>query len=186
MRSPLVPSPPNVYETQQKDRDALFVREFLKNEGRDDAAAVTAYRRAGYFNPAYPIAVAAERILSRPDIQAAIAAARPNFKPKVQGERSRDSVLADIDAVFESALEAKDHSAAINAKRLEAQLQGYLQENIQVTHKLDVTELSDDQLLRIINKKASVVDAEFKEVSKPKGIGHLKATDERLDAGTGG
>lgn len=169
-------NPPVVYDAIERDKDDVFVKEYLRLEGRDDAAAVTAYRRAKYFDPAYPVVVAADCTLTR--LRSKIEAARKTIKPTAMGQdRSRDSVLADLDQVFESALGEKDHSAAVTAKRTQAQIMGLLSENISVTHKMDVSTMTDEQLLRILNKQSRVVDGQFTEVPIPKGIGHLKPPD---------
>lgn len=166
----------------QSHQDAVFVEEFLRHEGRDDAAAIVAYKRAGFVEPQWPMAIAAERHLKR--LKPAIDAARKTFTTAIKNERSRDSILADLDDIYDSALKDKDHSAAINAKRLEAQLQGFLEDKVSVTHKMEIGQLSDEQLLRVINRKP-VVDGEFTDVT-PKGIGHMKPPDGQLDPGTGG
>lgn len=159
------------------DADQVFIESYLKLEGRDDAPAITAYRRAGYFDPAYPVAVAAERTLRR--LSDKIEFARSKFSSLIKTERSRESVLSDIDAVFQSALADKDHSAAINAKRLEAQLQGLLQENVTVTHRMEISQFTDEQLLKIINSKSPLVEGvEFTEVPI-KGIGHMKPPNDK-------
>lgn len=162
----------SVATSGQAHQDQIFITEFLRHEGRDDAAAIIAYKRAGFVEPMWPMGIAADRHLTR--LKPAIDAARKTFTTSVRNERSRDSILTDLDDVYRSALADKDHSAAINAKRLEAQLNGYLQDNVVVTHKMDVSMMSDEQLLRIINSKP-VVDVEFQEIV-PKGIGHMKGT----------
>lgn len=157
-----------------EERESVFAREYVRLENKDDAAAVVAYRRAGFIDPAYPVAVAAERMLARPEIQRLIFETRSKFKPKLKAERSRDSVLADIDAIFESALAAQDHSAAVNCKRLEAQIQGLLQENVTVTHKVDVTNLTDEQLEKIAARAVQVIDGNVVDITpKPVGIEHM-------------
>lgn len=162
------------------EQDVVFVQELVRNKDKDDAAII-AYRRAGYWEPAFPVVVAAERHLQRPEIQTALAKAMEQFKPQISGDRSRDSLLADTDKVFESALAAKDHAAAINAKRLQAQVMGWLQENVSVTHRLEITQLSDQQLEKIASKAIKVIDATAVDVTEPvRGIGQMGKTSEAV------
>lgn len=155
------------------DADQVFVETYLKHEG-DEAAALIAYRRAGFIEPEYPIVVAASRHLAR--LKPEIDAARGVVKSLVRADRSRDSLLTDLDKVFESALADKDHAACVNAKRLQAQIDGLLVEDVRVTHKVDVTMMTDEQLLKIINSKP-VVDGEFRDVTPRKGIGRIAPPD---------
>ena len=66
----------------------------------------------------------------------------------------------------------KDYTPAIAAKKLQAQLMGVLQEYVQVTHKMDVTRMTDEQLMKLIALKSKQEDLKMIDVT-PTGLSQI-------------
>jgi hypothetical protein len=66
----------------------------------------------------------------------------------------------------------KDYTPAIAAKKLQAQLMGVLQETVQVTHKMDVTRMTDDQLMKLIALKSKQEDLNIIDIT-PAGLSQI-------------
>ena len=66
----------------------------------------------------------------------------------------------------------KDYTPAIAAKKLQAQLMGVLQETVQVTHKMDVTRMTDDQLMKLIALKSKQEDLNMIDIT-PTGLSQI-------------
>lgn len=171
--SSIIPEPQEYFvDLDDSKRDSIFVREYLRNESRDDAAAVIAYRKAGFRDPAYPVSIAAERVLVRPEIQSAITAGRKTFKNLVGSEHTRESIVSILDEVVQSALGEKDHSAAVNGLRAQAQILGFMEQSLTITHKQDVSTLTDEQLEKIAARASKAIEGQAKDIT-PVGIGKM-------------
>lgn len=135
-------------------RDEVFVAEFVKTED-----ALLACTRAGITDPKYPIAVLARRMLGRPEIIAAIEAAREEARrePERPLVPTKLSISADLDRVFEAAMDDGGYAAAVSAKKTQAQLLGLLETtmNVRVTH--EVSTMTDEQLEQIAARGAGPV-----------------------------
>ena len=140
---------------------ALFVQEYIRREGQEDAGVV-AVVASQLRNPQYLPHQIAERLLATPEIQAAIKAVRAAYKPATLKEASAAPISADMEPVFESAMNNRQYTAAIAAKKLQAELHGLLKKevNVNVTHSAVM--MSDAQLEAIARKQP--IDAEFTEV----------------------
>ena len=153
------------------ERDAIFVKIYLQTGDGLDAC-----KRAGFVINGYDDRTVAEYLLDRLDIQAALQLAKEsqNYKPAVV-EITRESIISDLDTIHQSAMFDKDYTPAIAAKKLQAQLMGVLQENVQVTHKMDVTRMTDEQLINMIALKSKREDLRMIDIT-PVGLGQIKNT----------
>lgn len=161
--------------------DAVFVREYVKT-----GDAMLATSRAGLNDSRYTLSVLAEHHLRRPEIQAAIEIAKElnrDAKSVVAGY-TRELILEDLERLHRDARDDGMYAPAISAKKVQAQLLGYLDQTVNVRHSVEPREMSTDELRRRIAemsgkdaalpapyvrieaeaKQASIVDAEFVEV----------------------
>lgn len=162
--------------------DAVFVREYVKT-----GDAMLATSRAGLNDSRYTLSVLAEHHLRRPEIQAAIEIARElsrDARPSGM-EYTRDLIIEDLERLHRDARDDGAYAPAISAKKVQAQLLGYLDQTVNVRHSMEPREMSTDELRRRIAemsgkeaalpapyvrleaepvKQASIVDAEFTEV----------------------
>jgi len=67
-------------------------------------------------------------------------------------------LLDDMQRIAEAAEEDGNWNSAISAKKLQAQLAGLLTQEVNVTHRMAVNELSDEQLMKIVSGR-EVMDA---------------------------
>lgn len=125
----------------------IFVEQYLKTGN-----AMIACSRAGIRDPRYPMEVTAERTLQRPDIQFLIKAFGKLQVPEQPIEVTRETNIVDMQTVYEKALEDRQYGSAISAKKLQSLLMGVLTQNINVTHRHTVDNMSDDELMRIANQ----------------------------------
>jgi hypothetical protein len=90
----------------------------------------------------------AEQALARPEIKAGIEVFKAAMDPAAAVEITRDSVIADIESIFQDARETKDYGAALAAKKLQAALMGLLvnRQMIDVAHHRDPKEMTTLQL----------------------------------------
>ncbi len=147
--------------------DALFVKLYLQT-----GDALDSYIRCGHKAHGYEARTAAAWLLEQPNIQLALKTAE-TLKPKAPVDITRESIVSDLDAIHASAVADKDYTPAIAAKKLQASLLGLIQENVQITHKMDVSAMTDAQLEKLIAAKAKQIDGEFTVI--PQGLGQLSA-----------
>lgn len=123
--------------------DAIFVREYVKT-----GDALLAVSRAGLGDSRYALSVVAEYHLSRPEIQAAIGIQRELARTEERRIRgySRDLILDDLEALHQKAKEDGAYAPAISAKKVQAQLLGYLDQTVHVTHSLVPREMTTAEL----------------------------------------
>lgn len=147
--------------------DAVFVREYVKT-----GDALLAVSRAGLGDSRYALSVVAEYHLSRPEIQAAIGIQRELAREDVRRDRgySRDLILDDLEVLHQKAKEDGAYAPAISAKKVQAQLLGYLDQTVNVRHSIEPREMSTDELRRRIaelsgDSRPLVIEAEYREVS---------------------
>ena len=162
--------------------DAVFVREYVKT-----GDAMLATSRAGLNDSRYTLSVLAEHHLRRPEIQAAIEIAKEltrNGRPSGM-EYTRDLIIEDLERLHRDARDDGAYAPAISAKKVQAQLLGYLDQTVNVRHSMEPREMSTDELRRRIaemskneaalpapyerlepqrDTQASIVDAEYTEV----------------------
>lgn len=148
------------------DKDAQFVKLYLQT-----GDALDSYIRTGYELHGYEKRAVAQYMLERPDIQAMLKMAE-TLKPKAAVEITRESIVSDLDVIHAAAVRASDYTPAIAAKKLQAQLAGFLQENVTVTHRLDVTQMTDERIMELLTAKSKHIEGDFTEVA-PQGLGQL-------------
>ena len=150
------------------ERDAMFVKVYLQTGDGLDAC-----KRAGFIVNGYDDRTVAEYLLDRCDIQEAIKLARENKGSKPAAvEITRESIISDLNDIHKQAMVDGDYTPAIAAKKLQAQLMGVLQENVQVTHKMDVTRMTDEQLMKLIALKSKQEDLKMIDVT-PTGLSQI-------------
>lgn len=150
------------------ERDAIFVKIYLQT-----GDALDACKRAGFVVHMHDDRTVAEYLLDRCDIQEAIKVAKESKARKPASvDITRESIISDLDAIHQSAMIDKDYTPAIAAKKLQAQLMGVLQETVQVTHKMDVTRMTDEQLINMIALKSKREDLKMIDVT-PVGLGQI-------------
>ena len=66
----------------------------------------------------------------------------------------------------------EDYGNAIAAKKGQSAVLGFNQENVQVTHKMDVTRMTDEQLINMIALKSKREDLKMIDVT-PVGLGQI-------------
>lgn len=164
--------------------DAIFVREYVRT-----GDALLAVSRAGLGDSRYALSVVAEYHLGRAEIKAAIEIQRE--LAKAEGERrrrmlggySRDLILDDLEALHQKAKEDGAYAPAISAKKVQAQLLGYLDQTVNVRHTIEPREMTTDELrariaelsgdrVALEDNRPAIIEAEYVEV---KGNGDEQA-----------
>ena len=127
--------------------DAVFVREYVKT-----GDAMLATSRAGLNDSRYTLSVLAEHHLRRPEIQAAIEITRELHKGSrsVPAEYTRDLIIEDLEKLHQKASDDGAYAPAISAKKVQAQLLGYLDQTVNVRHSVEPREMTTDELRRRI------------------------------------
>lgn len=150
------------------EQDSVFVQEMARH-----GDGMTAIVRSGIRDPRYSMEVVLRKTLERPEIRAAVKALERIEKATAPSEITRDSVVADMQHIYEKAESIGDIKGAIAAKRLQADLMGFLEQKIAVTHTMKAEEMTDAQLMRIAQQKqrglpapTDAEDAEFEEVEE--------------------
>lgn len=171
------------------ERDAIFVEQYIKREGRPDAHIVACINSQIRDNR-YPMAVTAENQLNRPEIQAAISAIRRlgTSKPteNLSDRPTADTIIADTEDIYKEAFAAREFQHCLGAKRLQADVLGLNKTGINInTTNISVLQMSDEKLLEIINR-APAVDADFVDVTPPLGIASVVSTDRDNAASSSG
>lgn len=146
--------PSNEIGPSDAQRDAIFIQEYART---GDAAA--ACIRAGITDPRFPIELVARRMLRRPEIIGAIRAVKSVAKTEPGIDQGRESICAEMTTVFMSAMAESQFSAAINAKRLQAQLLGLLEQKVTITHKQSAEDLTDQELTQILRNRSVLGEA---------------------------
>jgi hypothetical protein len=119
----------------------------------------------------------AERTLARPEIKIALSVLADfglNAGTDVPvAPLSRDGLIEKLDAIHEVAMQETALPSAINAVKAQAQLLGYMDQNVTITHNVRASELSLEDLRAMVSKELAaspapllmIEDAEFTEVS---------------------
>jgi hypothetical protein len=145
--------------------DTIFVRNYVQT-----GDALDSFKRAGYMSYGFDQRDVVGCLLNRVDIQSAIKAAFEN--PGNLVEITKDSIVSDLEIIHRSAMTAKDFTPAIAAKKLQAQLMGVLQENVSITHHMDVKRMTDEELIRLIELKSKSRANKMIDIT-PVGIGKI-------------
>lgn len=149
------------------DQIALFVECYVRNG--DPVASCVESR---ILDPMYSVQTIAARLMETPAVLWAIAAYKRAKPDTVRVEITRESILADAQSIYESALK-NDPKTALAAKRLQAELQKFLSQDVNINVKHDVTTMTDEQLAKIAAGKP--IDAEFTDITPvPKGLAQIQ------------
>ena len=147
------------------ERLAVFIQEYIRREQQPDAG-VLAVIAADLRDPQWLPHHVAELLLARSDIRAAIIAAREFYKPPEIKQVTAHTLLADAETVFQKAKDDRQYTAALAAKRLQADLLGLSKStvDINITHRVE--DMSTAQLMKIATagEKETIIDTEFTEI----------------------
>lgn len=130
------------------DQDRLFCEEMILSNDPLYAAM-----RAGIREPGTELRVIAQKMIERPDIQAAIAELKRQNKYAQPIEITNRSIAEDMERVYDAAFRDKDWKAAISAKSTQAQMLGLLVNKVEISRKRDVGELTTEELRAIVAGK---------------------------------
>lgn len=161
--------------------DAIFCREYLKT-----GDAMIACVRAGLANSEYALSVQADAQLRRREIQAALEVLRANGLKRERVVVTRDLIIEELQAAHEKAMEAGQVASAVSAKKLQAQLLGYLDQTVNVNHTVSARELPLAQLRALVSgrlERDGVIEGEYTDVREEAGEGGAAAVDGADDAG---
>jgi phage terminase small subunit len=129
----------------------------------DTADPLAAAIRAGLQNAEESVMTTADRLMRHPAVKAGIAAVETLTRDGQVIRVTRDSLVEDCQAVKEKALTDRQYTSTLGAIKLQAQLKGFLEEKVRVTHQYDPKKMSDEELERIAsNDKA--IDVPFETI----------------------
>lgn len=148
--------------TVEPEQIALFVECYHRNGGD----AVDACVKARIVNPFYSMDVVAARLMERPEVAAALATMKKFRAHTANAEVTRESIVSDMQLVYERCVGAGDAKGAIAAKRLQAELLKMLQTDLNINIKHDVTSMTDSQLMEVLKRKP--IDGTFEDVTPHK------------------
>jgi hypothetical protein len=109
--------------------------------------ATLAVQQARVVNPQYRVAIWAEKLLKRSDVQEYVGEARAAGVDKPRS-MTREIIADDLQEVYERALHEGAYAPAVSAKKTQAEVLGLLEKNVRVTFGRDVKELSMEDLER--------------------------------------
>lgn len=159
--------------------DVQFVKEYIKS-----GDALLAFNRAGYQTGGVGAKVMAERTLARPEIRIALDVLADFGIEKGEdipvNPLSRDGLIEKLDAIHEVAMQEVALPSAINAVKAQAQLLGYMDQNVTITHNVRAAELSLEDLRRMVSTELAqspaplmidvIEDAEYTEVDDEQAV----------------
>lgn len=148
------------------EKDAIFVKAYARTKD-----AVQACAQARIYAHGYDLRDVATVTLERPDIQRLIANAEDHSIPT---DITRDSIVSELQEIADRALSAGEFAPAITAKKTQAQLLGFLDQNMTLTVRHDVSTMTDEQLEKLIAAKghsAKLIEGDF--VPSPGGLAAL-------------
>lgn len=160
----VAPRDPDVNPEDDPQKLAVFVQEYVRREQQQDAgthAVIAAQLR----DPQWLPHQIAERLLSRAEIKAAVAAARAFYKPLDQREVSVDTISADMEVLYQEAKDARQFTAAIQAKKLQAEVNSLIRRDVQVTVSHRVEDMTTAQLMQIASRASKEIEGEFTEIA---------------------
>ena len=150
--------------------DQAFVSIYLKS-----GDAVASIIRSGHALHGFDPRDVADSLLARSDILGLITESQKKVT-RSPSEITRESIVTDFENIHSAAIAEKDYAAAIAAKKNQAQILGLIQENVQITHRMDVTSMSDEQLMKLLVKKSKQIEAPMIDITpQPVGLGSISA-----------
>ena len=147
--------------------DAIFCREYLRT-GDAKIACV----RAGLANAEYPIAVQAEAQLRRPEIRAALEAMQVQGVKRERVVVTRDLIIEELQAAHEAAMRGGQVASAVSAKKLQAQLLGYLDTTVNVNHTVSARDLPLAELRALVagrldgGERPALIEGTYSEIEE--------------------
>jgi len=148
--------------------DVVFVKEYIKTND-----ALLAFNRAGYHTGGVGAKVMAERTLARPEIKIALGVLADFGIERASdipvNPLSRDGLVDKLDVIHEAAMAEASFPSAINAVKTQAQLLGFMEQKVTVSHSVRASELSLEDLRAMVSKELSatpaLIEAEYTEVN---------------------
>lgn len=140
---------------------ATFVQEYVRREGEADAGSL-AVIASQMRDPRWLPHQVAEFLLAKPEIQAAVKVLRSVYKPKATQEVSVDTISMDMETIYQEAKDARQFTAAIAAKKLQAEIRGLISKTLNVNVKHSVSTMTDAELESLARRK--IIEGEFSEV----------------------
>lgn len=129
------------------EKERIFCQEVARH-----GDAIKATIRARLDDPCYSMEIGADKLLSRRDIKAEIANLTGKNGLRSTPEVTRESIVADMQWVFEESMHSDERNTAVAAKKLQSQLRGYLVEKREVTYHRGVDGMTDDQLMEVAGR----------------------------------
>lgn len=144
--------------------EAIFCREYLKT-----GDAMIACVRAGLVNSEYSLGVQAEAQLRRPEIQAALEVLRGSGVKRERVVVTRDLIVEELQAAHEAAMKGGQVASAVSAKKLQAQLLGYLDTTVNINHTVSARDLPLAELRALVAGRLgddgpALIEGSFREV----------------------
>ncbi len=146
---------------------ATFVQEYVRNEDKEDAGSL-AVIASQLRDPRYLPHQVAEYLLAKPEIQAAVKVLRAVSKPRAAGAVSIESISMDMETLYQEAKQARQFTAAIGAKKLQAEIAGFLAKDININVRHTAATMSDSELETIAKRGA--IEGEFTDVTPLSGL----------------
>ncbi len=153
---------PDIFLDADPEMLATFVQEYVRREDEADAgthAIIASQLR----DPRWLPHQMAEMLLAKPEIQAAVQVLRSVYKPKPIAEVSVATISADMEVLYQEAKNARQFTAAISAKKLQAELHGMISKDITVRVTHSVASMADSELEAIARR--GIIEGEFVEVA---------------------
>jgi hypothetical protein len=146
--------------------EAVFCREYLKT-GDAKIACV----RAGLVDSEYSLGVQAEAQLRRPEIRAALEVLRGSGVRREKSVVTRELIVEELQAASEKALQTGQVSSMVSAKKLQAQLLGYLEQTVNVNHTVSARDLPLSELRALVSGRLeggrpAIIEGEYRDVGE--------------------
>ena len=145
--------------------EAIFCREYLKT-GDAKIACV----RAGMTDNQFALSVQADIVLHKPEIQAALSVLRDSGVKRERVVVTRDLIVEELQAAHERAMQSGQVASAVSAKKLQAQLLGYLDQTVNINHTVSARDLPLAELRALVSgrleagERPALIEGIFKEV----------------------
>ena len=125
--------------------DTIFVQHVARG-----GTPLSALSKAVIVDEQYHPSILVKMMLARPDIQLAIDALRQSGPLMQRVDITRDSIIEDVQGIYDMAIAERDGGLALKAKELQARLKGLLVERKEITQRRKIEDMTDDQLLALV------------------------------------
>lgn len=145
--------------------EAVFCREYIRT-GDAKIACV----RAGLTDSQFALSVQAEAVLVRPEIQAALEVLRDSGVKRERVVVTRDLIIEELQSAHEKAMAGGQVASAVSAKKLQAQLLGYLDQTVNINHTVSARDLPLAELRALVSGRLeagetpALIEGNFREV----------------------